>query len=71
MAGTNRYELAKKLLSNCGYQKISLGTLRLKIGAHLATTESAITGYIRMMIDMGLIKEIEQGTFEVLPNGKL
>lgn len=63
MAGINRYERARELISKLKkkYDVTSIETLRANIMRELASNEKTILVYLQIMRDTGLIKDTPTG----------
>lgn len=65
MTGNNRYELAKKALIEHDGEVLSLEELKSVVMKKLASKESVVTEYLKLMDKTQLIKEKEQGKFDI------
>lgn len=65
--GRTRYNKAKMMLRNLRskYDKISYATLTKEITIDIGSTDKTISEVVKLMIDTGLITEVDHLTFEI------
>jgi len=60
-----RYMKAKTMLLQSGKDEMSLSEVKSMISMHLASTEKAITDIVHLMVNTGLMEEIEPLKFKI------
>ena len=65
MDGRTRYSKAKKVLQNIVGEEMHSEKLRRKIMMEIGTSENLISDTIKMMMELGMIREIDHMIFKI------
>ena len=66
MVGRTRYSMAKEVLIDYKDEILNLSALKTIIMMKLGSDDRTIKGYLKIMIDGNLIKEVENMKFMIL-----